>query len=124
MEKPHTKKRIFICGPSIETEDGNEKAFSDMETKLRDAGFEPINPCIKNRIVTTNYDESIAEVLKKRLRRIAFAKADIKELLDADGIILLDGWNNCKNAKMQVAIARELDIFELAISKGGQHVCS
>ena len=78
-----------------------------MERQLREHGFEPINP-----------HNTCAHILREffpsdNAHWTACMKADIREMMTADMITLLPGWESSKGAKLEIALARELGIKEL-----------
>jgi Domain of unknown function (DUF4406) len=106
------KIRVYICGPISGIPEHNKPAFDAMESELRSLGLEPINPhltCahIKREFYPTDKDHWQACM-----------RADIRELMRADMITLLPGWENSKGAKIEIALARELSIKEFKLRPG------
>ena len=92
------KIKVYIAGPISGMPDLNKPEFADMADKLRKAGFDAVNPH-----ETCEGIEGWVECMK----------ADIKQLMDCDYIILLDGWNNSRGCRIEIALCRELGIKEL-----------
>lgn len=77
--------------------DFNYPIFNACAERWRKAGWTILNP---------------AEHFEGRtdLERQLYMAADIKDLLKADGIALLKGWEGSKGALLEAAIAKELDL--------------
>jgi hypothetical protein len=98
------KIKVYIAGPISGMPDYNRQAFADMADKLRRSGFDAVNPhetC--SGIVADNDKDLWAKCMK----------ADIKQLMDCDYIMLLPGWNKSKGCRIEIALCKELGIEEL-----------
>ena len=80
-----------------------------MENKLRANGFEPINPHNTCKdIVTQEFEDE--EALWK-----ACMRADIRELMTADFIVALPGWDRSRGAHLEVGLAEMVGIPKLNV---------
>ncbi|AFG37652.1 DUF4406 domain-containing protein [Spirochaeta africana] len=87
---------VYISGPITGKENGNSDAFSAAAEKLTAAGHTPINP----HELQHDHDKSWE----------SYMRVDIKALMDADAVLLLDGWNHSNGAHLENAIARAVGI--------------
>lgn len=93
MKKP----KIYISGP-IAGYDLNERkiAFADREAKLKDAGYEPVNP----------FSNGVPDEAHWR----DHMRADIRMLLDCDCIYMMRGWELSKGCKLELDVASSCGI--------------
>lgn len=89
---------LYIAGPMTGIPENNYPAFHDAERRLRLMGFDVLNPA--NNEFLPDFEPTWADWMK-----IAIA-----QLIRADGIALLDGWENSKGARLENQIAEELQI--------------
>lgn len=86
---------LYIAGPMSGMPDFNRPAFNTAAAKLRDAGYQIINP---------------AETELHPGSWLQYMAHGIDRLLAADGIALLDGWMLSQGAKLEIAIAERRGI--------------
>lgn len=72
--------KLYISGPITGLPDCNHEAFMDAEKRLRDVGYEVINPTR----TTPGPDAARHDYMRSAIRQIA----------DADGLAQLEGWNH------------------------------
>ena len=90
--------KLYLSGPMTEIAEFNFPKFNYVAKQIRsNHTYQVINP---------------AEWFEGRtdLPRAAYMRMDIKNILNADGIVMLDGWQHSKGAKLEFAIAKELDL--------------
>ncbi|GJH14992.1 DUF4406 domain-containing protein [Caballeronia novacaledonica] len=88
--------KLYIAGPMTGSPELNFPAFHAVAARLRALGFEIVNP---------------AEVdVGPNLTWLACMRADIKLLVDCDGIALLPGWEQSPGATVEHTIARGLGL--------------
>jgi hypothetical protein len=88
-------KRIYISGPISNMPDLNRPAFARAAKMLQESGYEPVNPfdvCPE----PASWEEAM--------------RADIKALMDCDGIALLPGWEKSRGARLEKLNADALGI--------------
>lgn len=85
------KKRIYISGPMAGLPGFNKPAFFAAEEALRAAGYYPVNPARNGLPDTAEWHQHM--------------RADIKMLMDCDGLAMLPGWEQSRGAKLEVSIA-------------------
>jgi hypothetical protein len=87
-------KRWYLAGPMTGVEALNFPLFHAETARLRDLGFEVINPA------EVNPDPGMSWV--DAMHR------DIPHLLTCDGVALLPGWFHSKGARLEWSIAHSL----------------
>jgi hypothetical protein len=84
---------VYLSGPMTGIEEFNFPAFHSAATDLRAKGFEVISPAeIEHPIQTWE----------------ACMRNDIRELMRADKVAVLPGWEKSKGAKIEVQLASAL----------------
>lgn len=94
--------RIYIAGPMSGYPEFNYPAFHEAERKLREAGYEPVNPALPHQ-VSDDGDSLAAGVTYQDCLREA-----LQALLTCDGVALLPGWELSKGAKLEHHVATVL----------------
>lgn len=87
--------RLALVGPITGMPDHNTPAFAEAAEALRAAGYEVANP-------RENFDG------RTDLPWTAYLRASIKELMDCDGVAILDDWFDSTGAKIEAHIAEAL----------------
>lgn len=88
--------KIYISGPMSGYADHNFPAFYDAERKLQSLGFETLTPA--------GFKQSNPESW------VSCMKLDIVELMKADAVLALPGYERSKGAKIEIGIARDLEM--------------
>lgn len=86
-------KRIYLSGPMSGIPDFNFPAFNAEASRLRDLGYEVVNPAEINT-ADTPYNECL--------------RNDVKALMDCDTIAMLDGWMNSNGAHLEMHMAHRV----------------
>ena len=92
MSKPG---RIYIAGPMTGVPEHNFPAFHAAAERLRQAGWEVVNPA-------ENFGG------QTDLPREAYLRADVALLVTCNAIAMLSGWEDSRGAKLEYLLAREL----------------
>lgn len=89
--------RAYISGPMTDTED-YEAAFRKAARYLRKKGLDVVNPAELDDLEhgELSYEEYLAR--------------DIVEILSCDALVLLDGWEQSRGAKLEYALANLLKL--------------
>ena len=99
---------IYLAGPMTGIEDYNYPAFLEAARLLRKAGHTVLNPA-------ELFDENM------KLPRTVYMKYGIKNLISAEFVAVLPGWENSRGAKLEVDVARECGLpvipFEQFLSR-------
>lgn len=96
--------RIYISGPADGKKDQNKDNFEAAETALREMGHETFNPAREGDISRD------FKGFYEACQRAYFAQDMLKICLWADGLFVLDGWNESNGALAEVALAKRLGI--------------
>lgn len=88
--------KLYIAGPMTGYAELNFPVFHAEAARLRAIGFEIVNPA------EINVDPAAGWLTCMR--------ADIKQLVDCDGIALLPGWHQSRGASIEHGIARDLGL--------------
>jgi hypothetical protein len=96
--------RVYIAGPMTGYSDLNFPAFTAAAAEYRKRGAFVINPAEING--------SNAEMTPEQYREhwVKCMKNDINQLMTCDTIVLLDGWQKSRGAKLGYHIARNLGL--------------
>ena len=90
--------RMYLSGPMTGYKDFNYPKFNEVATKIRNKyGASVFNPA-------TNFEG------RTDLPRKTYMREDIEQVLQAEAIVLLDGWEKSKGARLEYEIALELEI--------------
>jgi len=109
-----TRKRykVYVAGPMTDYPEYNYPAFYAAAKRLRlEYGWDVVNPA--------ELDELTTEELGDSTQLPAYLRRDFRELVECDGIVLMDGWEDSPGANAELCVARFLamDAFRLS---GGQ----
>ena len=102
--------QLYIAGPMTGLENFNYKAFFDTEEELIKLGYQPLNPArhdgenFEDAMKHVGTSESPAHPWEYYIRR------DIPIVAQADGLLLLPGWEASRGARLEVSIAKALSM--------------
>lgn len=88
--------RLYIAGPMTGLPNYNYEAFFKADLDLRLAGFEVENPARTGQHEGWTWTD--------------YVRCGIRQLTLCDGIAMLKGWGNSRGARLEVDIARSLDM--------------
>lgn len=89
-------KKVYIAGPMSGYPDYNFPAFMAAEAKLRELGYEAINPARIKHIDKKNWSLCMRQA--------------VAEMLKADQIATLPGWHRSPGARTEVDLAMAIGI--------------
>lgn len=89
-------RSLYVSGPMSGLPGLNFPAFHAAAARLRAAGYEVVNPAELNPDPCATWADCM--------------RADIKALMDCDGIALLPGWERSKGATLETQIAWALSM--------------
>lgn len=95
--KPQQVRLTYISGPMTGLPDYNRPAFNRAADFLRKQGHVVWNPA----------EEFDREII---LPRKIYMRRDIEALLKCESIVMLKGWENSAGARLELEIARELEM--------------
>jgi hypothetical protein len=94
-------KAVYIAGPMTGLPEYNYPAFFEAEAKFAADGWTTFNPA--------RHDASwITDDMDPDWVRAQYMRQDIIDVMDADAIALLPGWQMSKGAAVELAVARIL----------------
>ena len=88
---------IYLSGPMTGLPDYNRPAFNEVAKELRAQGKSVFNP---------------ADIGPKEniMPRAWYMRKDLEGLMSSDSIYVLPGWDTSEGARLEVAIAKELEL--------------
>lgn len=97
------KKHLYISGPMSGLPDYNHPAFNEAARLLRAAGYQVTNPAEKALPITATW--------------LQHMRADIRAMMDCDGLAILPGWQNSRGANAEINLAHSLglDVFGVVV---------
>lgn len=95
--------RLYIAGPMTGIEHFNYPAFEAAAGHLCDAGYEVRSPHDNGLTVEHEWQDHM--------------RADIRMLLECDGVALLDGWMESRGARLEESIAHALSMPRRSIDQ-------
>lgn len=98
--------KIYLAGPMTGFPNYNFPAFFDAEEKLKEQGYEVINPARLDS--DAGYDPTHPDFVMDEAFLVGAAKRDLMGVIDTDAIALLPEWEGSKGAKAELAVARWL----------------
>jgi hypothetical protein len=98
--------KIYLAGPMTHYPEYNFPAFFAAEEKLKEQGFEVVNPA---RLDTeAGYDPTHPDFVMDKEFLIGAAKRDLMGVIEVDAIALLPEWEKSKGANAELAVAKWL----------------
>jgi len=107
--------KVYIAGPMTGHPEYNYPAFYAAEAWLEARGFECVNPARLDAVteldlLEAGLDPDAPGGLGEGSALPVYLRRDFKELVECDGIVLLDGWRDSPGANAEVGVARWLDL--------------
>lgn len=100
--------KVYISGPITGIAFGNRFAFMCARYALELCGYEVVDPSE----VQLDDEASWAD----------YMRADLKLLLDCDFILMLDGWEDSKGARIERELAENLGIEEIDVDQERERI--
>lgn len=97
--------KVYLAGPMRGYPRFNFDAFAEARERLRSAGFEVLCPAENGLAMGFDPDAP----LDPQHLRDAF-RWDVQAVLDADGLVLLPGWEQSEGASLEVHIATAIGL--------------
>lgn len=117
---------LYVSGPMRGYPEFNFPAFREAAQRLRSMGHEPLSPAERDE---RNGFDPTGLTGFENLSRLGFSlrgalAADCRMICEeADGVVVLDGWQNSKGATAEVALARALGLPVLKIGHSYDERC-
>lgn len=93
--------RIYISGPMTGYDELNYPAFERAEQALRDIGHEPLSPHRHPEQPTWS----------------AYLRLDLRDVLDAEAVAVLPGWQASRGACLEVHVAHALGMTVMPLEQ-------
>ena len=93
MRKP---RKLYLSGPMTGRPNHNREAFYEAEEKLRDCGYDVVNPA------RAEFDPDADWII--------YMRAAMRQIADVDAIAQLDGWTESHGARLEASWAASLGI--------------
>lgn len=106
--------RIYLSGPMTGYPSHNFPAFAEAAARLREAGFSVISPAEKD--LQTGFDPDDPEQAATFDLRAAL-EWDVAAVLDSDGVVVLDGWEDSSGAMIEVLTAASMGLPVLTLAE-------
>jgi len=91
---------LYVAGPMTGLPEFNYPAFRDAENRLTASGYRVLNPIDSEAFNDTGAPQAWDWYMRHAIRMV----------LAADGIALLDGWENSRGARLEHRIATDLGL--------------
>lgn len=88
--------KLYVSGPMTGIENHNFPAFNAAADRLRDRGFEVVNPADKGIIEGWTWED--------------YLRWDLREVCLCDGLAMLPGWMGSRGANLEVHVAKALSM--------------
>lgn len=97
-------KKFYLAGPVTGLPEGNKPAFETATRTLRSAGLIVISP------LEMDTPEEFAATMSDQYGGVYWQRMvhDFKTVIEVDGIVLLDGWEKSKGARIEAFTALSL----------------
>lgn len=92
-------ERPYISGPMTGKEYFNFPLFFNVEHRLRDIGYNPLNPA---RRTGNDWLSAYHGAINNPRTWHEYIREDIDMMLDSDGVVLLPGWKKSKGACVEL----------------------
>jgi nucleoside 2-deoxyribosyltransferase len=99
---------IYIAGPMTGHENYNFDAFDKVRDYLKAAGHHPISPADIDRLYEGWKVYPPAGFVPTDDDRARFMRRDLNAIEGADAIYMMEGWENSKGARVELAYAEFL----------------
>jgi hypothetical protein len=112
-------KNVYIAGPMSGVDQWNYPAFFAAEARLRELGYNPINPAHNDGLTI---EEALASAGTPEAPTHSWAhymKRDLPNVIEADALCVLPGWRASKGASLEVTVAKSLGIPVMCLTAEG-----
>lgn len=108
--------KIYVAGPMSSVQDFNYPEFFRVANALRALGHEVINPAETNGLTV---EEALKDVVDNPMEWEDYMRLDLRSITQVEALCLLPGWQFSKGARLEIAVAKELNL-PLYIFKDGK----
>lgn len=100
---PRPSKTLYLCGPMTGMPDFNRGVFKTAAENLTAAGYTVLNPAINDRPEDHPWH--------------AFMRDSITQMLQADALATLYGWQYSRGANLEVKVGRALGMATRSVEQ-------
>lgn len=93
------RQTVYLSGPITGMPENNYREFKLAEERINAMGFETLVP-----------HDFFFGIDTREFKHNDYMRECIKQMMDADIVVTLKDWEQSKDCKMEVTIAREMDI--------------
>jgi hypothetical protein len=111
--------KIYIAGPMSGVEDFNFPLFFETEKKLKELGYEVINPAHNDGETVEEALASAGTPERPTNSWAYYMRRDLPSVLSVDALCVLPGWQRSKGASLEVQVAQALGL-PIYVLKGGE----
>lgn len=102
--------KIYIAGPMSSVKDFNFPLFFETETKLKELGYEIINPARNDGNTLEEALENAGSPERPNHSWASYMRRDLPSVLAVNAICVLPDWQKSKGARLEISVAEALDI--------------
>jgi hypothetical protein len=110
--------KIYIAGPMSGVEDFNFPLFFETEKKLKELGYEVINPAHNDGKTLEEAVASAGTPERPTNSWAYYMRRDLPSVLSVDALCVLPGWQGSKGASLEVQVAQALGLPIYVIKNG------
>jgi len=105
-------KKVYLSGPITGKPNDNIEEFEKYKQKFKNLNYEVVNP---HDLFTREFVDDLNRKLENKDITFeeyhgTFMRTDIKAMMDCDFIAVLNGYENSKEANIEVYIARNINM--------------
>ena len=102
--------KIYIAGPMTGVEDFNFPLFFETEEKLKELGYETLNPAKNDGADVKTATQNAISASLSGATWSSYMRRDLSNLCLSDAVCVLPNWKSSKGASLEVQVAQALDI--------------
>ncbi len=110
--------KIYIAGPMSKVKDFNFPLFFETENKLKELGYEVINPAHNDGKTLEEALKNAGSPEKPSKSWSSYMRRDLPSVLAVDAICVLPDWQKSKGASLEVHVAEALGLPVYVLKDG------
>jgi len=110
--------KIYIAGPMSGYKDWNFPAFFEAEEKLKELGYETLNPATNDGASLEVAIQNAISARDSGATWASYMRRDLHSLCLSDAVCVLPNWQSSKGASLEVQVAEALGIPLLILRDG------
>lgn len=105
-------KTIYVAGPMTGIEELNYPAFNEAAELLEAAGYDTLNP-----VLSASRSDAPHDYVDETTTWQMYMRNALNQVIRAEGIALLPGWEQSRGARLEVYIAEQLGMKTATVDK-------